>query len=132
MSIYAKALAWGLMVALLGGCACCGGGKGRAMKSEVQNGQVMTVKGEVVDLSCFLALGARGEGHKECAVACAKAGNPVGIVTDEGRVYVAMGPVANHTPGSNLLLDKMASTVEATGKVYHHGGVTAIYIDSVK
>src|SRR5438552_9791466 len=51
-------------------------------------GDTVKVKGEVVDLWCFLEGGDRGADHKQCAISCAKAGNPIGLVTEKDEVYV--------------------------------------------
>ena len=40
-------------------------------------GDTVKVKGEVVDLWCYLEGGDHGAEHKACAISCAKAGNPV-------------------------------------------------------
>lgn len=93
--------------------------------------ETMTVKGEAVDLWCFMSAGARGAAHKECAIACAKLGNPIGIVDDQGNIYLAMGS-KDKQPAKDILEDKMAETVEATGKVYRQGGIQAIFIESIK
>src|SRR5437867_11444902 len=77
-------------------------------------GDKVTVKGEVVDLWCYLEGGDRGADHKTCAIACAKAGNPIGLVTDKDEVYVMMG-LKDHQPGKDVLLDKMAETVTVEG-----------------
>ena len=42
-------------------------------------GQRTTITGEVVDLWCYLEGGDRGPAKKDCATACAKAGNPIGV-----------------------------------------------------
>ncbi len=118
-----------LLAALVVGCAgaamAAGAKEGAAAKPEA-----MTVKGEVVDLWCYMAAGARGAEHKQCAIDCAKAGNPIGIVDDQGNIYLAMG-AEDKQPAKNILADKMADTVEATGKVYKQGGVQAIFIEKV-
>jgi len=44
----------------------------------------VSLKGEVVDLWCFLEGGDHGAEHKACAVTCAKAGNPIGLLTTRG------------------------------------------------
>ncbi|MBI1805204.1 MAG: hypothetical protein HY033_13735 [Ignavibacteriae bacterium] len=90
-----------------------------------------TVKGEVVDLWCYLDDGSRGASHKECATTCAKAGNPIGIVDAKGNIYVAMGS-NDHQPGRELLIDKMSETVTVTGKLVKKGGMQVLYISSVK
>jgi hypothetical protein len=94
-------------------------------------GTKLTVKGEVVDLWCYLEGGDHGAKHKDCAVACAKAGNPIGIVDAKGNVYVAMG-IKDHQPGREVLIDKMAQTVTITGTLVKKGGTQVIYVSSVK
>jgi len=90
-----------------------------------------TIAGEVVDLWCYLEGGDRGAAKKECAVACAKAGNPIGLVDAKGNVFVAAG-LKDHQPAQSLLLQKMSSEVTVTGTLVKAGGVQMIYIDSVK
>ncbi len=94
-------------------------------------GDETTVKGEVVDLWCYLEGGDHGPEHKACAVSCAKAGNPIGILDADGNIFVAMG-IKDHQPSREVLIDKMADTVTATGTVVKKGGVQVIYIKSVK
>lgn len=94
-------------------------------------GPTVTVKGEVVDLRCYFEGGNRGEKHKECAINCAKAGNPIGVVDSKGNVYVAMG-MEDHQAGQAVLLDKMSETVTVTGTLVKKGGSQLLYIASVK
>ena len=94
-------------------------------------GDKVTVKGEVVDLWCYLEGGDRGADHKTCAIACAKAGNPIGLVTDKDEVYVMMG-LKDHQPGKDVLLDKMAETVTVEGTLVKKGGTQVIYVSAVK
>ncbi len=90
-----------------------------------------TVKGEVIDLWCYLDDGSHGASHKECATTCAKAGNPIGILDAKGNIYVAMGS-NDHQPGRELLIDKMSETVIVTGKLVKKGSTQVLYIKSVK
>jgi hypothetical protein len=90
-----------------------------------------TVRGEVVDLWCYLEGGDRGPAKKDCATACAKAGNPIGILDDKGNLYVAAG-LKDHQPAQPILLDRMSDHVTVTGTVVKQAGVQMIYIDSVK
>jgi hypothetical protein len=94
-------------------------------------GDTVTVKGEVVDLWCYLEGGDHGSEHKDCAVSCAKAGNPVGLVTENGEVYVMMG-IKDHQPGKDVLISKMAETVTVGGTLVKKGGTQVIYVSSVK
>src|SRR5262249_3617792 len=94
-------------------------------------GDKVTVKGEVVDLWCYLEGGDHGAEHKDCAVSCAKAGNPIGLATEKGDVYVMMG-MKDHQPAKEVLLSKMAETVTVEGTLVKKGGTQVIYVSSVK
>jgi hypothetical protein len=93
-----------------------------------------TVRGEVVDVSCYLRHGEKGMGdeHKGCAEACAKAGTPLGILTKDGKLYVSVLP-DDHSAGPNaILMEHVAHQVEATGIVRTKGGVRGIMISKVE
>jgi hypothetical protein len=94
-------------------------------------GEQATIKGEVVDLWCYLEGGDRGPAKKACATACAKAGNPIGVLDSKGNLYVAAG-LKDHQPARRVLLDKMSQEVTVTGTIVKKGGVQMIYLDSVK
>jgi hypothetical protein len=94
-------------------------------------GEQITLKGEVVDLWCYLEGGDHGADHKQCAVTCAKAGNPIGLLTEKGDLYVMMG-IKDHQPGREVLIDKMADTVTIQGTLVKKGGVQVVYVSSVK
>jgi len=94
-------------------------------------GDAVTLKGEVVDLWCYLEGGDHGAEHKKCAVECARAGNPIGLVTEKGDVYVLMG-IKDHQPGKEVLIDKMADMVTIEGTLVKKGGTQVVYVTSVK
>src|SRR5947199_5946478 len=77
-------------------------------------GPKITVKGEVVDLWCYLEGGDHGAKHKACSTACAKAGNPIGILDSKGNLYVAMG-IKDHQPAKDVLINKMNETGIVSG-----------------
>ncbi len=94
-------------------------------------GERTSIRGEAVDLWCYLEGGDRGPAKKECATACAKAGNPIGIVDAKGNVYVAAG-LKDHQPAQALLVGRMSDEVTVTGTLVKKGGIQMIYVDSVK
>jgi hypothetical protein len=88
-----------------------------------------TVTGQVVDLVCYARNKANtGLDHEEgraCAMACVKwEGNPVGVVTADGRVYQLTGDITanNNTKVAPLL----AKTVTVTGDVSEKDGMTML------
>jgi len=94
-------------------------------------GPTVTVKGEVVDLWCYLEGGDRGAKHKECATTCAKTGNPIGIVDAKGNVYLIVG-IEDHQTGQAVLIDKISQGVTITGTLVKKGGTQMLYVKSVK
>lgn len=94
-------------------------------------GERVTVKGEVVDMWCYLEGGDRGPAKKQCATMCAKAGNPIGLLDDKGNLYLTAG-LKDHQPAQTLLIDKMSEQVTVTGTLVKKGGTQMIYIDAVK
>ena len=56
-----------------------------AMSVGVRSQQPMTVRGEIVEVSCYTKLGiekSTGAGHAACAKECVGKGQPLGILTD--------------------------------------------------
>ena len=104
---------------------------GARFSSAQPKGERATIKGEVVDLWCYLEGGDRGPAKKACATACAKAGNPIGILDAKGNLYVTAG-LKDHQPAQTLLLGKMSQEVTVSGTLVRQGGVQMIYVDSVK
>ncbi len=94
-------------------------------------GTETSIKGEVVDLWCYLEAGAHGAGHKTCAVACATSGLPIGIVDGSGNIYLALGS-GEHKNAKDLLLSRVADTVTVSGTLVKKGGFEAIFIKDVK
>jgi hypothetical protein len=107
-------------------------GKSAGKMMSKQKAKEVSVTGEVVDVSCYLQSGARGEGHKACATACAKAGGPLGILTKSGKLYVSVLP-DDHSAGPNQkLMDYVAENVTVKGMVRSKGGVNAVMITDVE
>lgn len=96
-------------------------------------GKEVTVKGELIDMSCFMAHEGKGKKHAKCANMCVVGGAPLGILTGDGKVYLL---VENH---SSVKAKKpymeakklVAETVTIKGDAYDRGGVQAIVVESV-
>ncbi len=84
---------------------------------------MQTVKGEIVDLMCYLDHGAKGEKHKGCANTCIKNGGPVGLLTSDDQLYLVVG---DHQPVNKELEGKAAQTVTLKGKIVEKHGMKMI------
>jgi hypothetical protein len=98
-----------------------------------------TVKGKIVDVSCYTMDKANnaGKDHKmpkgdtpDCAIGCAKAGRPMAILTDDGKVYELTGGLA--ADKNAKIVPHVAHVVEVTGDVTEKDGKKMIASDSLK
>jgi hypothetical protein len=90
-----------------------------------------TVKGYVLDSACAFTKSLKKPVSSECAIACAKNGSPLVILTPAGTIY---WPIADTTPSSSQndkLLPFAGQKVTVTGKVFMRGGSTAIVISKI-
>jgi hypothetical protein len=86
-------------------------------------GKEITVKGEVVDMACYIDHGATGDKHADCAKKCINMGLPVGIKGDDGKTYLLIG---EHKPLNNELAQYAATTITVEGKVTSRDGINMI------
>jgi len=93
-------------------------------------GQV-TVTGEVLDMACYVAHGAQGPDHAACAKRCAKMGQPLGLLTAEGKVYLLY---AGHDDAAafNKTKEFAGSKVRIDGKAASKDGITGIEVQAVQ
>jgi hypothetical protein len=86
----------------------------------------------VTDLNCWIGTGEHGAAHAECAQACAKAGEPLVLVSDSGYIYYPVTQTTPSGPADNaMLMNYCEQKVQVTGKVIERGRERAIVIDKV-
>ena len=83
----------------------------------------VTVKGEVLDMACYLDHGASGEKHAECAKMCISSGLPVGIKGTDGKTYLLIG---EHKPLNSVLAEYAGKTITVKGKLASRDGINMI------
>ena len=89
----------------------------------------VTLTGQVIDMNCFVTMGASGAGHKTCASACAKAGVGLAILVD-GNVYVPVS--AKPGDPQNSRLEPFAEgRVKVTGTHRMANGIHTIEIKTI-
>jgi len=121
-----KFAAVGLGLTLLLGTATLGIADVKGGEKDVQ------VTGEVIDTFCYSAMGAKGTGHKQCGIDCAKKGIPVGLLekgTDNIHILL---PTKDKTALPDEVVNKMGETATITGHQYKKGGVAFLTVESVK
>src|SRR5579863_6442075 len=118
-----------LMVALFGlGATMAIGTAGRAMAADAEK----TVTGNLEDTFCYNVVGAKGAGHAQCALKCAKKGIPVGLVEKGTEKMYILLPAKNEEAMPEDVLKNMEKEVTVTGKSYSKGGVEFLTVESVK
>jgi len=100
-----------------------------ANKKVLAGGKAVTVTGEVVDVSCYLQLGKRGEAHVACGSKCIEHGQPIGLLDKDEKLYILFAE--EHHPRRDgqadlkkVFLPLLAKTVTVSGmetdmKDYH-------------
>jgi hypothetical protein len=97
-----------------------------------------TVTGKLVDQGCYSKDNANNadNDHKMpadvagCAVACAKKGLPVALLTSDGKIFTVAGGLA--ADNNAKLIAHMGHTVEITGDVMMKGDASTITAADLK
>lgn len=92
-----------------------------------------TIEGLVRDIACPI------QNHKstaidfnlECALACAKEGSPLIILTKRGEIYTPISESMPDTSDRDKLMPFVGKFVKATGTVYELNGTHAIAIKTI-
>lgn len=93
-----------------------------------------TVTGEILDFSCYLQIGKHGDKHRSCAQKCFTNGQPVGLLAEDGTMYMLMEE--EHDPRRDGLTDFRKAAIEhashimeVSGTLSEHGGYKALYVN---
>ena len=97
-----------------------------------------TVKGRIIDQACYMKdmKNNTGNDHKMpadmagCAVACAKMGNQMALLTDDGKVYSLSGGLAASMNAK--IVPHVGHVVEVTGDVVTNAGKMTITAADLK
>jgi hypothetical protein len=104
----------------------------KAKKTEAKvEPKSMSLTGEVVDMGCYMAEGAKGEAHKSCASMCISNGMPMGLLTSDGKLYLL---TLNHDKADpyNSTKKMAAEQVTVTGMMSERNGMKSLSVDEVK
>jgi hypothetical protein len=89
-----------------------------------------TVTGEILDMKCYMSAGKHGPDHKECAAMCLKGGSPMGILADDGKVYLLIE--GKDAAPFEEARKHGGETVTVTGTLSEKSGVQALIVSDVK
>lgn len=97
----------------------------------IPGGESVELRGEVVELGCYLRDGARGEGHRACAMACVKNGGQLALVQDEtGNLYPFAGPTPASDPNA-AARQHVAAHVFVRGQVFERNGGRVLVVEEM-
>ena len=106
---------------------------GAGVDKKPQPGKPITETGEIIDLSCYLQLGKHGEKHVDCGKKCLRNNQPIGLLTQNGAVYMLMEE--EHDPRRDgqttfrqAATDHLGHIMEVSGTEASHDGYKAIYV----
>ena len=109
-----------------------------AAPAQAAEGTRIQVTGEIIDTWCYYSgvMGSPdavvGSAHHTCALWCSAGGIPVGLLAEDGTVYMVLkvGDDAQ-AAGGDTLLRLAAHTVEADGMLYERDGLRYIVVSDV-
>jgi hypothetical protein len=106
---------------------------GASVDGKPNPGTVTTLTGEIIDFSCYLEVGKHGEKHRDCAQKCFRAGQPIGLLTQAGELYMLMEE--EHDPRRDGMgvfreaaIEQAAHIMEVTGTESTVRGFNALYV----
>lgn len=91
----------------------------------------VTVSGEVLDVACYVGHGAKGPDHAKCAKKCAEQGQPIGLLGDDGKLYMLFADHADGAPyGQARAL--AGGKAEIKGELAVRDGINGLTVHAVK
>src|SRR5271156_3775072 len=98
----------------------------------IADGGQTSVTGNLEDAYCYGTMGAKGPGHKQCAIKCASAGIPVVLIEKGSEKTYFLLPDKDASPLPPSVVQHMEDEVTVTGKEYNRNGTEYIVVESVK
>ena len=100
--------------------------------------KAVEIKGEVIDTWCFFSgvMGGEdavvGTAHHTCALWCAAGGIPVGVLTEEGEVYMVLKYEGEDIlEQSDNIMEVQSDVITAKGLHYVRDGVNYLVVEKV-
>lgn len=82
----------------------------------------VTVTGRVVDNTCLLGMGLKGEGHLECAIGCEKAGARSSLLDEKANVLYTLMADKPFVDPNGKLRAHLEGIVTITGNLFEAPG----------
>jgi hypothetical protein len=92
----------------------------------------VSVKGYVLDSACAFTKNLKKPISPDCAVACARAGSPLVILSDDGTIYWPISDATPATGQNEKLLPFAGKRVSVSGQVFQRGGSSALVMAKIE
>ncbi len=109
-----------------------------ALPAYAAEGKRIEIKGELIDTWCYFSgvMGGPeavvGSAHHTCAMWCAAGGIPVGLLGEDGEVYMVLKlPEDDASNGGETFLTLTNDTIEAEGMHYERDGINYLVVSKV-
>ena len=109
-----------------------------AVQAHASEGTRIQVAGELIDTWCYFSgvMGGpdavRGSAHHTCALWCSAGGIPVGLLAEDGTVYMVLKISSDdQSAGGDTQLSMAAHTVEADGILHERDGINYLIVNDV-
>lgn len=109
-------------------------GAAMAAPATAATGKQIKLTGEIIDSWCYITeiMYAEGTAHHQCAVWCAAGGIPVGILGDDGQVYMVLKLGDDATSVANPKILKIQThRVTVDGDFYKRDGINYIVVNKI-
>jgi hypothetical protein len=101
--------------------------------AQAPKGKPATVTGRVVDNVCMLTMGQKGEGHRECAIGCDKAGVRMALLDEKANVLYTLMADKPFVDPNSLIREHLERVVTIKGDLYEApGGQKVLAIKEVQ
>lgn len=91
-----------------------------------------TFVAHVVDLACYAGHGSIGDGHRECATACAQTGIPLAILDQQTQTLYIPLSKDHHAAANAELMPFVEKDVRVTGMVSEKDSLKTIVLESIE
>jgi hypothetical protein len=102
-----------------------------ADKSPTAGQEEIAVEGEIVDLACYLSKGSRGPSHRVCAQKCAERGIPIGVLTDDGKLFLLLEDHSDEEPYEDAK-ELAGYRAGVKGKKFSKPGIDGILVHEIE
>ncbi|MGH9749333.1 MAG: hypothetical protein ACRD6R_05365 [Candidatus Polarisedimenticolia bacterium] len=90
----------------------------------------LAVRGEIVDLACYVVHGGKGPQHARCAKKCAEQGQPIGLLTTDGKLYLLFADHVDVAPFGRAR-GLAGQNAEIKGEAVARDGINGLTVKAV-